>query len=489
MPSRLAGKSGAKGAIPARLTPIFRDREDLPAADSLSEAVRAALARAEALVVLCSPYSAASPWVAREIEMFRQLHPDRPILAALISGSPEEAFPAALLAGDAEPLAADLTGSGEARRLGLLKLIAGIAGVELDALVQRDAQRRIRRVMVVTLTSVLAMIIMAALMVMALRSRAEAERQRAEAEGLVEFMQTDLREELRGVGRLDVLRAANARALQHYASQDLSGLPPGELERRARLLHAIGEDEEEAGDLKASQQHFTEARRTTAALLARQPNDPDRIFTHAQSEFWIGQLAYKARDMAGAQAGFEAYDRLSRRLLAVAPHDPRSLQEVGYSAGNLCTLQLEQRHLSGLIDLCQRALTEADAAARQMPGNEAAQRDVLDRRGWLADAYRAVGDLAGARRERQAQASRIAQLLAADPRNARLERARIWCERALASIDFADGRRDEAIRRHAAATAALRRLVRLDPANQELESAWKEMQAEDVDYRAKEVAR
>ena len=84
LPKRLVGTMTARGPVPARLWPIFRDREELPAATDLSETVREALARSGALIILCSPDAAASLWVAEEIETFRRLHPDRPILAAIL---------------------------------------------------------------------------------------------------------------------------------------------------------------------------------------------------------------------------------------------------------------------------------------------------------------------------------------------------------------------------------------------------------------------
>ena len=71
----------------------------------------------------------------------------------------------------------------------------------------------------VTAAAVIAMLIMAALAWFALDARREAERQRAEAEGQIEFMLTDLRERLRGVGRLDIMTAVNRRALAYYDRQ------------------------------------------------------------------------------------------------------------------------------------------------------------------------------------------------------------------------------------------------------------------------------
>ena len=60
LPRRLVGRATARGPVPRRLGPIFRDREDLPAADSLSEEVRAALAGSASLIVVCSPAARAS---------------------------------------------------------------------------------------------------------------------------------------------------------------------------------------------------------------------------------------------------------------------------------------------------------------------------------------------------------------------------------------------------------------------------------------------
>ncbi len=144
LPRRLVGSIAAWGPVPSRLWPIFRDREELPAATDLSETVRQALAQSGSLVVLCSPHAANSLWVAEEIATFRRLHPDRPVLAAILDGDPPDCFPGLLRSVDAdgtshEPLATDLRREGDGGRLGLLKLVAGITGIGLDELVQRDA--------------------------------------------------------------------------------------------------------------------------------------------------------------------------------------------------------------------------------------------------------------------------------------------------------------------------------------------------------------
>jgi tetratricopeptide (TPR) repeat protein len=460
------GEGGEAGI--SRLVPIFRDLEDLPAADDLSTEVRAALAVSDSLIILCSPDAAASPWVAREITLFREMHPDRPILAALIAGEPEEAFPPALMEGTVEPLAADLRGGREARRLGLLKLVAGILGLGLDTLIQRDTQRRVRLVMVVTVLALIAMLAMALLTRTALTARAEAERQRAEAEGLVDFMLTDLRQRLKGVGRLDILTTVNARAIAYYDGQPLDGLPPESLERRARILHAMGEDDASRGQLDLALRRFREAHRATAALLALDPNDPDRIFTHAQSEFWVGFVDYDRGRWAAAAPAFRSYKRLTDRLIAIAPGRADYAREAGYAEGNLCTIALEKPvDKREALRACGAALRHMQDAARHFPAARHAEivTDLINRHGWLGEAYAENGDPKAADAQYHQQEVLITPLIANDPRNMDLRDIWITLQFALAEREAATGHQMAAQARLQDTRAVVDRMMAFDPAN------------------------
>lgn len=70
VPPLFIGQSGAHGAIPAKLHPIFRDRTDMLVGDVLDDRITAALAESESLIVLCSRSAASSPWVAQECATF-----------------------------------------------------------------------------------------------------------------------------------------------------------------------------------------------------------------------------------------------------------------------------------------------------------------------------------------------------------------------------------------------------------------------------------
>ena len=88
IPARLAGRLGPSGAVPRRLHPIFRDRDELTASGQIGAVVEAALGASRALSVLCSPAAAASPWVDAEILAFQRLQPRTPVLCVLLGGEP-----------------------------------------------------------------------------------------------------------------------------------------------------------------------------------------------------------------------------------------------------------------------------------------------------------------------------------------------------------------------------------------------------------------
>jgi hypothetical protein len=166
IPKRLTGVEGREGPVPAKLFPIFRDREELASSPNLSDQIRQALEQSAYLVIICSPNSARSRWVNEEILAFKRLGREHRILALIAEGEPNaadggdpsrECFPQALkfkLGADGElsqirtePVAADAREQGDGRDNAKLKLIAGLLGIDFDALKRRElevARRRTR---------------------------------------------------------------------------------------------------------------------------------------------------------------------------------------------------------------------------------------------------------------------------------------------------------------------------------------------------------
>jgi tetratricopeptide (TPR) repeat protein len=202
LPKGVVGRDTAFGPVPARFTPVFRDREELATATSLGATLLAALEQSACLIVVCSPRAAKSRWVNEEILTFKRLGREDRIFCLIVDGEPgasqdpahaeEECFPDALiyrlgtdgaLSGErGEPIAADVRPRKDRRHTAMLKLLAGMLGIGLDELKRRDASRRRRRTAALVTASIAGMLVTSALAVTAWLARNEAEAQRAQAE-------------------------------------------------------------------------------------------------------------------------------------------------------------------------------------------------------------------------------------------------------------------------------------------------------------------
>jgi hypothetical protein len=466
LPKRLADRvPPLAGQPPGRLGPVFRDRADLSAAEDLSEAVRQAIARSSALVVVASPDGARSHWVEREIHLFRESHPGAPILVALARGKPADALPPALLAADAEPLAADFQPDGDGKRLAFLKIVAGLAALPLDALVQRDAQRRLWRVTAVTLGALVLTLTMAAIMVIALLARAQAVRERNHAEGLIEFMLTDLRDQLRGVGRLDVMQDVNTRAMDYYTSQgDPSQLPEDSKRRRALVRLGLGEDYGRRDLAAKARAEFEAAYAVTSALLERRPNEVSRIFAHAQSVYWVGYADWQADDWDNARTHFTRYDELAQQLLAADPRNKNWLIEAANAQSNLGTLALRVDERPDVARAAFSRSVEYFEDARELaPNDRRLLRGLADAHGWLADSVRDLGRLEDAYAERLEERRLLDTLVAAEPLNAELRRDLVGSSVGLARLEVRLGKTALALARMRSAKTTIDWLAQLDP--------------------------
>jgi len=319
------------GVVRQNLRPVFRDREELAAGHDLGEKIEAALRASETLIVICSPNSAQSHWVNEEILFFKR-------------GPDVECFPEGLryeLAENgnlgsvpAEPLAADLRDSGDGKRLGLLKLISGIAGLGVNDLVQRDLQRARKRVTAITASAAAIVLAMGGLTWTAMDARQEAELRRNDAEGQIEFMLTDLKDKLEGVGRLDALQVVGDKAANYYDQYPLKDHDDDALGRRARVYHYLGELQDKLGNLDQAEDYFQNAFDATNGLLERNPNSADRVFYHSQSVYYFAYSLWKLEKYEESKPYFDDYIRLAEKLNELDPTALRSKQELAYAFFN-----------------------------------------------------------------------------------------------------------------------------------------------------------
>ncbi len=144
-------KALLKGRADNRVGRVFRDAEELAACADLPHELKAALADSEYLIIICSPETAGSRWVNQEIREFAALGRTGNILALLVRGEPDDAFPPVLQELGIEPLAADVRdGNRHTRQDAELRLLARLIGCRFDDLRQREHERRLRQALLLT---------------------------------------------------------------------------------------------------------------------------------------------------------------------------------------------------------------------------------------------------------------------------------------------------------------------------------------------------
>jgi tetratricopeptide (TPR) repeat protein len=374
IPPKLVGTETAVGVVPKRLTPIFRDREELPASPDLGGELSRAIRGSMFLIVICSPGAAKSKWVEQEIIQFKRAHGESRVLALVTEGTPngtdtpgredEECFPWPLRYrlgpdGDvsdvrAEPIAADLRQHADGRRLAQLKLIAGLTGLKLDQLVQREAQRRMQQLSMVAAGAMGGMVITGGLALYANQQRIEANQQRiiAEKEARAARAASDY---LVGTFELSNPATENPRTITALtilgrsadrARDELKGQP----EIQSRLLATLGRAYNNLGLFKEARS----ALETSEPSLAKAgPDGADALLVLADTHFRTGAL-----DEAMA-----AVDRAERLL---GPDTTKHVQKRGLAAATRGRIFYRRSELDNALVWLDRGLKflEADPEAR-----------------------------------------------------------------------------------------------------------------------------
>ncbi len=354
----------------SQLSPIFRDVTELTAHHSLPEKIQNAVKDSRFLIVLCSPAARTSHWVNAEIRLFRRIHGDSRILCALIEGTPGTSFPPALTEGGVEPLAADMSGQKERFRFGITQIAAAMLGVGLDELVQRERRRRQRRVRLIIGSALVFAAVMGLMSWTALDARNAAERNRAEAETMVEFILSDLRNDLETIGQLDVLDKIGDRVSNYYYDIPLSDMDDSRLAQQARALHLLGDVAMIQGNMDKARNYFEKAYATTLKLFMQMPDNPVFIRAHAQSELWMVNFNMDQPDVALIYA--QRYKDLSQALHKFDPSIFEDAEAYAWAINKLGQILQKQQKYAQAKEKFLKALGVNEAIIASFPDKKQA---------------------------------------------------------------------------------------------------------------------
>lgn len=466
VPKHLVVKHG----LPSnRLIPIFRDRDELASSIDLSATITDALKESENLIVICSPTAAESRWVNEEVIQFKRMGKAQQVFCLLV-GEPGQSFPSGTLINydvqgrvcseEVEPLAADarLDGKQDAK----LKIIAGLLGIGLDELKQRELRRQHQRMGVLLGLSLAIALVMSVLLVAAIDARNDAEKRRLQAEDLISFMLGDLHERLEAIGRLEIMDAVGDKSLDYFGSLDTEDVTANGLEKRGRALRQIGDIRVEQGRYEDGfalyQQSLDQAQQANS-----QESTESRLYELALTHLGLSMVHYIKRDLEQSNAETLHYRTLIAELAARYPENMEYMGELATADNNLGALTMALGKPVAALEHLLRGLNVAQTLSERQPNNPDHLSQVAGLLTWIGDAGESMGDTEQAidSYTEAVQVHRSAVALDEQPQR------RESLSRALTILAVAERDNDwtVAIDHLDEAVAILRRLTRHDPDN------------------------
>ncbi len=273
---------------------------------------------------------------------------------------------------------------------------------------------------------------------------------------LTTFMLGELADQLRPLGKLDLLSRIGEQGLKVLSPTDLHDELPADTLQRAKALVVIGEINSSRGKNQLAMAGTALAR--AYAMLVAMGHVPgvdtgDYYKTLGASAFWLGQIAYDAGQLDEASKQMARYREASAQWLAAAPGHPPARAELGYALGSLSSIAMRR----GRWDDAQRGFAESLdlklAVLADHPGDVEAQDAIANARTWLGQVAHLKGESAQALD--LYEAARTVQLQLARDRPGESVRLRDLCvvESRRAEALQALGRRAEALAARRAAVA------------------------------------
>jgi tetratricopeptide (TPR) repeat protein len=294
--------------------------------------------------------------------------------------------------------------------------------------------------------------------------RRDAVANRADAEELMDFMLTDMRDKLTPIGKLDVLDAVARKATTYYERRT-DATAPDDLNRRANALQNLGDVLVQRGDLAGALREYQAALATTLVLTTLAPGDEDYERNLAISYDRVGEVQVKQGDEAAGLASYRASLAISERLAAHAPSDMTRQRDLAVSHTWIGgALLLQGKRAEALAEM-RIALALDEKIAASDPRNATWQRDLSVGVSRVGDVLLEQGDLAGAIAQYRRSLALDEQLAAAAPDDTGLQLDVLRSQQQVAEVVRAQGDADGALALYRASQVIGDKLVARDPSN------------------------
>ena len=340
-----------------------------------------------------------------------------------------------MIEGGREPLAANMT-SREGFRFGITQLAASMIGVGLDELIQRDNKRRRFKLKMIVAASLAFSALMGGMAWTAIDARFAAETSRNESEKLVEFMITDLKEELETLGRTSILNDLGKRITAYYDAIPLPDMDRDRLARQAKTRHLLSQVAVDQGDLERAESEALAAFNATKEILRRNPEDIGAIFDHSQSAYWVGRFHKEVEDYKSALEYWELYRQYGHELMAFDPTNLKWIMEAAWGENNVANIYLVSEDYQNAIYYYERSIELFEKALEYSDNKSKIMFETTKALAGLSKAYANLNSYKDAYKSRKKSLKILEALKNTHPQNITYEYAYLLSSMELYLLDL-----------------------------------------------------
>jgi DNA-binding winged helix-turn-helix (wHTH) protein/tetratricopeptide (TPR) repeat protein len=228
---------------------------------------------------------------------------------------------------------------------------------------------------------------------LARRASLIAQQRRQEAEGLMGYMLGELADQLRPLGKLDLLDGVGNKALYYLRQQRPQELSPFGRQQQARALQTIAEVEYAHGNSSSARDALVQAKALLESNLASGQVSTQLLKDLGADAFWLGQIRLDQGDLDGAQGYFEQYLRYAQRMSAREPANADAWIEVSYAHNNLGAVAQARGDEAAAAREFEASIQLKRQALARRPNDRALRAALADSLIWLATVQQANGDL------------------------------------------------------------------------------------------------
>ena len=213
---------------------------------------------------------------------------------------------------------------------------------------------------------------------------------------LISFMLGDLADQLRPIGKLDLLNSVGEQGWRLLSPGGTRTESPADALQRAKAMVVIGEVNSTRGTSHADTAlaALHEARRLLEPLEhADGVEIGDYYKTLGASEFWLGQIAFDSGDFALAAQHMARYRETCERWLRAAPDDARARTEFGFAVSSLGSVAVKRGAWAEATRWFESSLALKQAALASHPTDVDMLDAVASSRTWLGQLAHVQGQL------------------------------------------------------------------------------------------------